>query len=295
MKKLYSLIIICTLACFASIAATEAPISPSPGLKSTEFGTEDGYAPGSLDGQRGWTTLGQPATIVSSSLIPGKQALQLAQGGDSWAVHGLRSGSMQAVQIGIDMELHASTLASQGTRLRIGGMEISFFLAEAGAFVCMEYPDATDWDITIFPTIVPADSEGALGMSHLNILLDAHSGVWSLAINGITIAEHLPLAADESRDLPLMMSAGESGPARVTSISIEEVPSFDETIKKNGLGDNATKDGAGAVPAAPQAKQVSQTVVAAVSSPGDSGDQGGPMKTMGGGMQPAFFTIFSPN
>ena len=120
-------------------SATETLSEQDAVLQSTTFGQEDGYTLGNLDGQRGWIILGQPATIVSSSLLPQTQALQLAKGGDSWAAHVFTTGLSQAVQFNIAMELFASTSKSQGTRLGVGNMDIGFVMGGTGAQAFVEF------------------------------------------------------------------------------------------------------------------------------------------------------------
>jgi hypothetical protein len=74
-------------------SATGTSSALDAALQSTAFAPEDGYAPGSLDGQRGWITLGQPASIVSSSLLPDSQALNRQKGS------GLNGAKLKAVVV----------------------------------------------------------------------------------------------------------------------------------------------------------------------------------------------------
>jgi hypothetical protein len=295
MKTISSLAGMVTLICAVATYATEVSFNLDNILQSTEFSLEDGYVPGSLDGQQGWITLGQPAAIVGSSLLPGAQALQLAQGSDSWAVHLLELDLMQAVQIDIVMELFASTTMQQSSRLSIGDMDIGFILDETGAFACVEYPLEDTTNGTDFPQVIPANPDGSLGWSHIGLTLDFDNNLWNLSINGLTVAGCQSLVGAGAGDLSLMISAGESGPAQVASISVEETLPLDDTGMSDGLGDSGAGGDAGTISATSRQKQSSYTAATTMSSTGDSGNQSASMNSSGNNAQPAFFTIFSPN
>jgi len=278
----------------AEPAAPSAASSSGTALKSTEFGPDEGYVPGSLDGQIGWATAGAPATIISSSLSPETQWLQLAQGSDSWAVHPLDADSAKALQIDITMELFASDSLFEGSHLRIGDMDIGFVMDETGALARVEYP--LDDDLSLqdeFSQVIPADLDGSLGWSHIVIQLDFENQQWSLSVNGLSITESQPLVGADAENLSLMLNAGNSSPANVSSLSIKETPSQDSMGMHDGFDKNAGKDGAaGATPESSKQKPPLSAAASAASSTSGAGSQGAPKTT---GAQPSFFTVFSPN
>ena len=226
-------------------ATVVTSVEQDAALQSTTFGQDDGYVPGNLDGQRGWITLGQPATIVSSSLLPLTQALQLAPGSDSWAAHPFTTGSAQALQFDIMMELFASSSLSQGTHLGVGNLDIGFILSGTDALARVEYPGEGGLEIMTFPQIIPANPDGSLGWVQIGLQLDYNNQLWSMSIDGLALAERLPLAppgAGEEYNY-LMLSAGESGPAQVASVSIGEIPPLVDTSMKVGLVKSAANLG----------------------------------------------------
>ena len=213
-------------------------------LQSTTFASEEGYILGNLDGQRGWIILGQPATIVSSSLLPQTQALQLARGGDSWAAHVFTTGSSQAVQFDIVMELFASTSLAPGSRLGVGNMDIGFIMGGTGAQAFVEFSGTGGLETMTLPQIIPANPDGSLGWAQIGLQLDYTNQLWSMNIDGLSLADRLPLpppGIGEEYNY-LMLSTGESGPAQVASINIEEIPPLLDTSNQDGQNKTTTND-----------------------------------------------------
>jgi len=276
-----------------SIAPPAAPSSDTA-LQSTEFGLAEGYVTGRLNGQLGWTTVGQPATIISSSQAPETQWLELAPGSDSWASHRLETNSAKAIQVDVDMELFASDSLFEGSHLRIGDMDIGFVMDETGALARVEYPLEDDMSVQDeFSQIIPADLDGSLGWSHIVLQLDFENQQWSLSINGLSITESQPLVGADAEDLSLMLNAGNSSPANVSSLSIKKTPSLDSKGLRDGFDKNAGKDGvAGTTPASSKQKLPLSAAMSATSSTRGAGSQSAPKTT---GAQPSFFTVFSPN
>jgi hypothetical protein len=177
--------------------------------------------------------------------------LQLAPGTDFWAAHWFTTGSTQAVRFDITMELFASSSLSQGTRLGVGNMDIGFVLGGTFAQAFVEFSGTGGLETQVFPQIISANPDGSLGWAQIGLQLDYTNALWSLDINGQSIADRQPLpfspasAAEEYNYL--MLSAGETAPAQVASVSLEEIPPLIDTNNQDVQSKSTTKDGDDAV------------------------------------------------
>lgn len=99
---------------------------------STTFEVSDGYVPGSIIGQKGWTGEDAASRVIAGSSLDSIAVLELSRG-ESWITHRLDVGNAPIVNIHFFAKPFIGSTPETGTQFSIDGAGVSFAQGPLGA------------------------------------------------------------------------------------------------------------------------------------------------------------------
>lgn len=162
----------------------------------TDFEAVEGYIPGSLDGQRGWTVAAGAARVITTDAALGEQSVVLDAGAIAALVDqefGPGASNPSVVFLDLQAKPVAGVDAVSGTIFDLDNARLGFVAnAASGQFAALDGDGsgAGAWT-NLQPLVVLASGNLTLGWQRLTVRLDYTAKTWDFYLNGRLLIANL--------------------------------------------------------------------------------------------------------